>query len=356
MPTLSSSYLPERSERLTQMLHLFWLIGRQILWRVLMLIAISFIVFVILRAIPVDPVKMLLPPGANTADIANLTRNLGLDRPLFVQFIIWLKSALTLDFGASIQTAQPVTEMLAQSLPITLQLLFFALAIGIIMGLASGLLTFCVRGSLLESAFMFLNGTLIAIPDYLWAILLIVLFGVVLQWFPFIGAVGSDVQIEPISGFPILDALLRGNWSGFFSAVDHMILPSTALGICLATPIARIMYTSLVETYREEYITAARLRGIGEYHLLFGHALRNAALPTVSLIGIQGSVIIGSTLLVESIFGLPGIGNLMLTAMGGFDIQVIQAVALCYAISVQLINLMTDLLFYHLNPRLRTPS
>lgn len=350
---MTASTSPKTWQRWT---HSIWLVARQILWRVPMLILVSLIVFCILRLIPVDPIKMLLPPGASNADIANLTHELGLDKNVLTQFAIWLQNALHLDFGLSIQTGTPVSRMVAEALPVTLELLFFGLCCGILIGLSSGLLTFVVRGTRLERFLLLCNGVMIAIPDYLWGILLIVVFGVILQWLPFIGPVAAHIQIEQITGFHTLDALLSGNREGFFSALSHLVLPALALGLATATPIARMMYSSLVDVYQEEYIHAAQLRGVAPHRVLYGHAVRNAILPTVSLIGVQTSVIIGSTLLVEAIYGLPGIGALMIKAMKSFDMQMIQAIALTYAVTVQAANILSDFAMFQLNPRLRSGS
>ncbi len=347
---------PAATGAVPRLMQQVWLLARQVLWRLPMLVMVSLIVFIILRAIPVDPVTMLLPPGASQDDIDALTTQLGLDRNLAVQFLIWLKDAFTLDFGTSIQNGSAVSAMVADALPMTIQLLVCGFIGGIALGLALGLLTFRYRGTRLEKILLASNGVMIAIPDYLWAIILIVIFGVTLQWLPFLGPVGANISIEHITGFLMLDSLLTANWEGFASAFSHLVLPSLTLSLVVATPIARMAYSSLSEVYREDYIHAAQLRGLSHNRILLHHTLRNASLPTVSLVGVQASVIIGGTLLIESIFGLPGIGNLMIKAMRSFDMQVIQALALTYAVTVQLVNMATDFALYKLNPRLRIPS
>lgn len=337
-------------------LNKLWLVARQILWRIPMLVLVSLIVFIILRAVPVDPIAMLLPPGASQADVAALTAEYGLDRNLVVQFGLWLQNAVQLDFGLSIQNGLPVADLVLNALPTTLQLLILGFLVGIALGMWLGLMTFRVRGTWIEKPLLLLNGVLIAIPDYLWAIILIVVFGVTLQWLPFLGPVGANIQIEQITGFTLVDSLITANFSGFVSALSHSVLPALTLGLVVATPVARMVYSSLCEVYREDYIHAAQLRGLSKGRVLMGHALRNASLPTVSLIGVQASVIIGGTLLIEMIFGLPGIGSLMIQAMRSFDMQVIQALALTYALVVQLASFATDMALYQLNPRLRMKS
>ncbi|MEQ7922202.1 ABC transporter permease [Xanthomonas sp. WHRI 1810A] len=333
-------------------------IGRVIVqaaWRLPMLVLISLIVFIILRGIPVDPVNMLMPPGASTEDIARMSHQLGLDRPVLVQFLYWLQDALRGDFGTSIQTGSPVLPMVLDALPTTLQLLACGFVAGLVLGLGSGLLSFRLRGTRHEKVIMALNGIMTAIPDYLWAIILIVTLGVGLQWLPFIGAIDPALQPPRVTGFSLIDSLIDGNLRALGSVLSHLALPTLTFGLCIATPIARILHSSLTEVYHEDYVNAARLRGIGENTLLMRHALRNAALPTVSLIGVQASVVIGGTILIESIFSLPGIGALMLRALGAFDIQTIQALALTYAITVQLVNMLTEFVMQQLNPALRSP-
>ncbi|WP_165855651.1 ABC transporter permease [Marinobacter sp. JSM 1782161] len=342
-----------RWRRIERPLGLVWVLLKQVLWRLPMLVLISLIVFLILRVIPVDPTAMLLPPGASDADAARLSRELGLDQPVPAQFMIWLERAFQGDLGLSIQNGQPVTPMVLRSLPMTLELLCFGMLAGVALGLVSGLAAFSLRGTLAEKAILTVTGLMIAIPDFLWAIILIVTLGVAMAWLPFIGPIGPGFDVERVTGFLTLDTLLAGDFAAFGSVLAHLVLPASALGLCIATPIARIVHSSLLEVYTEDYILAARLRGVPEWKLLMGHALRNASLPTVSLIGVQSSVIIGGTLLIESIFGLPGIGNLMLRAITSYDLQVIQALALTYAVTVQFVNVMTEIALYRLNPRLR---
>ncbi|WP_158969429.1 ABC transporter permease [Paraglaciecola sp. L3A3] len=332
---------------------LIYTVLRQLLWRFSMLVSVSLLVFLILRLIPVDPISMLLPPSADKQDVARLSTELGLNEPVLIQFLTWLQNAVQLDFGQSLQSGLPVIDTLSEALPITIQLLVFGIICGVFLGLLSGLTTFYLRSTFLERPLLTLNAIMLAVPDYLWGIILIITLGVTLQWLPFLGPVDANIHIETITGFLIIDSLLTQNWQGFTSVIKHLILPSLSLGICVAPPIARVLYSSLSQVYKEDYILGARLRGLTEKQILLHHALRNAALPTISLIGVQISVIIGGTLVIETIFGLPGIGNLMLKAMGSFDLLVIQALTVVYALAIQLVTACTDLILLSLNPRLR---
>lgn len=329
---------------------------RQLIWRSAMLLFVALVVFVILRLIPADPIGMLLPPGASPEDVRQLTRELGLDRSVPVQFLIWGGNLLHGDLGRSIAGDEPVLDVVLTALPTTLEFLFFGIFLGGVLGGSMGLLTFQLRGTPFEKLLTALNSVMIAIPDYLWAILLIMGFGVALQWLPFIGEIGAGYDIDRVTGFLLVDSLISGDINAFFSVVAHLILPALALGLCLATPIARVMHSSLIETYQEEYIIAARVRGVARRRLLLSHALRNACLPTISLIGVQTSVLIGGTILVEMVFSLPGIGSLMLRSLRSYDLPVIQALALVYGIIVQLISALIDFIHYRLDPRLRVQS
>ena len=194
---------------------------------------------------------------------------------------------------------------------------------------------------------------LMSIPEFLWALLFILVFGVLLEALPFTGRLGPGLARPMVTGFLLLDTLLVGDIAAFLSAAQHMILPSIALGIAFAPPIMRVLRSSLIEVYHEDYIRQARLRGVSETRVLLGHALRNAALPTLTLMGVQFGFLFGGSLLVEVIYSYPGMGNLMVDAVRNADLPIIQAVGLTYCVVVLLINSLVDGLYLVLNPRLR---
>lgn len=332
---------------------MLWRLLRPLLWRAPQLLLVTLAVFLVLRALPVDPLGMLLPATATPEDVAALSRAMGLDRPLLVQYGIWLTGALQGDLGQSIQRSLPVTQMVLQALPMTLELLALGMFAGLAIGAGSGLLAFRARGTWLERGIQLVNGLTMAVPDFLWGILLILGVGIGLQWLPFVGPMGAGISIERVTGFLLLDSLQAGDWAAAGSVLSHLALPALALGLGIATPVARILHASLHEAFGEDYIQAARLRGVPESTLLLRHALPNAALPTVSLVGVQASTVIGGTLLIESIYGLPGIGSQMLAAISSHDLPVIQALTVAYALAVQLANLLSELLLQEINPRLR---
>lgn len=321
--------------------------------RVLMMLVVALIVFIVLRIMPVNPLGMLLPPTATPADIAALTHTLGLDRPLTAQFAIWLGNVVHGDFGRSIQSGRDVGQLIAQALPTTLQLIACGLVLGIAAGLAGGMLAFRCMGQPAERMIDVANSVAISVPEFLWAILMILGFGIGLHWLPFLGPIDATITLPRVSGFSLLDAVLAGSPAALGSVIAHLVMPTVALALGIAPPLLRILRSSLIEVYNEDYIVAARLRGQSENAILLRHALRNAALPTLSMIGMQAGTVIGGTLLLETIYGFPGIGSLMVTAIANHDLPVIQGLALTYAVAVLAMNMLTDALLVLINPRLR---
>jgi peptide/nickel transport system permease protein len=352
----ATSYVSDRpapAQWLAQFWRLLPVLAQRLLSRALMMLFVALIVFVVLRVMPVDPLGMLMPPNATKADVAALSHALGLDLPLHRQFMIWLGNVLHGDFGRSIQSGREVGPLILNALPTTLQLIFCGLSLGIVVGLGSGILAFRYRGTRIESGIDLGNSVAISIPEFLWAILMILGLGIGLQLLPFLGPINANITVPRITGFLLLDSLLDGSPAAFGSALQHLVMPSLAMALGIAPPIMRILRSSLMEVYNEDYIVAARLRGTSENRILLRHALRNAALPTVSMIGLQAGTVIGGTLLLETIYGFPGIGSVMVTAIANHDLPVIQGLALTYALSVLVMNMMTDTLLLIINPRLR---
>jgi peptide/nickel transport system permease protein len=298
---------------------------------------------------------MSLPPGATSADFDRLRAAYGLDRSIPEQYLIWIGKLATGDLGTSIYFRRGVGELVARALPATLELVASGLVFGVLLGVAGGLAMFAWRGGAGEQALDLGTSALMAIPEFLWAILLILFLGVALPLLPFIGRLDPSISLPPAAtGFLLIDSLLAGRWDALRSALTHMTLPTFALAIGLAPLVMRVLRSSLLETIMEDYITQARLRGVGERQIILRHALKNAALPTISLIGVQGGFMFGGTVLVEMIFAYPGLGNLMVDAVRNHDLPVIQAVALVYCVLVLAINAIVDVVYLAANPRLRT--
>jgi ABC-type dipeptide/oligopeptide/nickel transport system permease component len=303
--------------------------------------------------LPVDPAAMSLPPTATIAEVEAKRREMGLDQPLPQQYLIWLRGALHGEFGSSIHFRRDAGALVAATLPATIELAVLAMVLATILGIGGGLLMFHVRGKALEPVTDMGSILLLSIPEFLWGLILLFVFGVLLQWLPFTGRIAPGLSQPNITGFVLFDSLLVGRPDIFWSAWKHLILPATALALAFSPAIMRLLRSSLFDVYQEDYIQQARLRGVSEGRILLGHALKNASLPTLTLAGVQFGFLFSGTLLVEVIYSYPGMGNLMVDAVRNADLPLIQAVGLTYCVVVLVINTVVDSLYVVLNPRLR---
>jgi peptide/nickel transport system permease protein len=329
------------------------LVGRRLLVAVPILLVVSVLLFTALRVLPVDPAAMSMPPNATRDEIETARWQMGLDRPLPEQYAIWLGRAVHGDFGRSIHLRRDVFPLVAETLPATIELTVAAMLVAAALGLAGGLVLFSLRDRAVETVAETGTTLLMSIPEFLWALLFIFVFGVALQAMPFTGRLDPGLQRPVVTGFLLIDALIVGRVDVWLSALRHMVLPAVALGLAFAPPVMRVLRSSLLDIYHEDYIRQARLRGIGETRILLRHALKNAILPTLTLMGVQFGFLFGGSLLVEVIYSYPGMGNLMVDAVRNADLPIIQLVGLTYCVVVLLINSVVDGLYLVLNPRLR---
>jgi peptide/nickel transport system permease protein len=270
-----------------------------------------------------------------------------------VQYAIWLGQILRGDFGTSIQLRRSVSDLVLTALPTTLELVAVGLTLGILLGIGCGVLMFAWRGTAKEQIADLGSVVVMSIPEFLWAILLILGLGVGVRLLPFIGRIDAQMTVPTTTGFLLIDTLIAGNVPAFLSVLEHLALPAFSLALGLTPLIMRVLRSSLFDTYVEDYIALARLRGLSERRILLRHALKNAALPTVSLIGVQAGFMFGGTLLVEVIYTFPGIGNLMVQALRNHDLPLIQGIALVYCVIVLVLNTVVEVAYLGLNPKLR---
>jgi peptide/nickel transport system permease protein len=329
------------------------LILRRVIVALPILAIVSALLFGVLRLLPVDPAAMSLPPTATISEVEAKRREMGLDRPLPQQYLIWLENVAAGDLGTSIHFRRAVAGLVGKTLPATIELAVLAMIIAAALGLAGGLYLFHVRGTLKEPVADLGSIVLLSIPEFLWGLFFILLFGVAVPLLPFTGRLSAGFQRPAHTGFLLVDTLIDGRFDMFRDALAHMALPSLALGLAFSPAIMRVLRSSLLDVYQEEYIAQARLRGLSERRILLRHALKNAILPTLSLMGVQFGFLFGGTLLVEVIYSYPGLGNLMVDAVRNADLPIIQAVGLTYCVLVLLINTAVDALYLVLDPRLR---
>jgi ABC-type dipeptide/oligopeptide/nickel transport system permease component len=328
-------------------------LSRRLIAAIPTLLMLSLIVFVVLRLIPADPLAMMLPPNATPADAALLRHQLGLDKPIPSQFLIWIVNALHGNLGASISFQQPVATLIGSTLPATLELCLAALVISLIISVPGGVFAYAVTNRRGELPVSFAVVLMQSVPSFLWALLLIALLGVYLPVLPFSGRVGDGIPMPHLTGFLLIDFLVKGQFSDWLSAASHLVLPSLALAFGFAPLVIRVLRSSLLDQRNESYVGVARLRGVSESRILWRHMLKNAALPALTMIGVQFGFLFGGALLVEMIFSFPGVGNLMVQAVRNNDLVLIQGIAIVFCALMLVINAIVDTLYVIMNPRLR---
>ena len=329
------------------------LLLRRVLLAVPTLFGVALTVFVLLRVVPGDPVAMMLVGESTPQDIQRLRAEYGLDKSIPHQFIIFLKDVATGNFGTSISLKQDVMELVLGRLPATLELAFVAIVLSLLAGFVFALAAIHWRGTLLETAIDAVNSIALAIPEFLWALLLILAFGVFWPVLPLSGRLDPSRSFDFASQFYLLESLIRLRFSDALELMAHLILPATALALPLMAVIARVLKSSLIEATVQDYILLARVKGFSRPRVLLGHALPNALLPTVTLTGVHFVFLVGGTVLVELIFAYPGIGNLLYGAAINRDLPLIQGVTMVFAVVFVAMNFVIDLVHAGLNVRAR---
>ncbi len=305
------------------------------------------------RAIPGDPAQILLGQNATQEQVAQLRAQMGLDKPAPVQYVVFLKDAFTGDLGNSIVTGRPVIAELMARLPATLELTAFAMLIAILVGVPVGVISAVRQYSILDKITSVLALTGISMPIFWLAMILVVIFTVELRLLPFPGRLSSGVSIQAITGLVLVDSLLTGNFSAFWDGLKHLILPAVALGTIPMAVIMRMTRSSMLEVMNEDYVRTARAKGVVPWRVVFKHALRNAMLPTVTVIGLQVGLLMGGAIITETIFAWPGVGQIAYDSINRRDYAMIQGVVLYGALLFVLVNLVVDILYAILDPRVR---
>lgn len=318
------------------------------------LFGVALVVFVLMRVVPGDPIAMMIPPGATENDIAVLRALYGLDRSIGMQFLIWLREVGGGNFGTSITYRQDVLALIADRLPATLELGSVAMLIACAIGGFAGVVSAARHGRWLSALIDSLAAIVQSIPDFLWGLIFILLFGVLLPWLPISGRLDPMLSQAAGTGFILLRNLLDGRFDIVGSILIHMLAPALALALPVAAMLSRVLKASMQEALASDYVMLARLKGLGSRRVLLAEAFPNAVTPTLSLSAVQFAFMLGGTVLIERLFSYPGIGSLAISAVIGRDLPLIQAVVLTFAVLFISINLLVDGLVVLLNPRLRS--
>ena len=322
------------------------------------LIGVTVVAFALIRLIPGDPIEIMvgerrLDPAAHAA----LMQQLGLDQPLHVQYLRYVGGLLQGDLGQSLVTREPVAAELAVLFPATIELAMAALLLALTGGLLLGIAAALRRGSWFDQLVMGLATVGNSMPVFWWGLILIMFFSVGLQWTPVSGRVGIEFDIQPVTGFMLIDSALA-SWRGqepgaFTSALLHLALPATVLGTIPMAVIARMTRSAMLDVLREDYMRTARAKGLSPTRVVLHHGLRNALIPVLTVLGLQVGGLLGGAVLTETIFSWPGIGKWIIDAIARRDYPVVQAGILVSALIFIVVNLIVDVLYGVVNPRMR---
>ncbi len=350
---------------------------RRFLVTIPVLLGIVFIVFALARMIPGDPCRAVLGERATDAVCDDFIRRYGLDQPIPVQFVIYLGQLASGDLGDSIKHSRPVTTLLVERLPTTVELTLWAMTFAVAVGVPLGLISGYKRNSPADVGTMVFANLGVSIPVFVLGLLLAFVFALVLKDTPFAlppsGRLSSGVSVTPLvvvwglqdlqgplrgildflSGIYTFSALITGQWGAWADSARHLILPAIALGTIPLAIIARITRSSLLEVLGLDYVRTARAKGLSERTVVIRHATRNAMLPVVTIIGLQLGALLSGAVLTETVFNLSGVGRTMYEAITGRDYVVIQGFTLLIAVVYVLVNLLVDVSYGLLDPRVR---
>ncbi len=327
--------------------------GRRLAQLAVILFGVSLLVFLMLRLIPGDPAQLLLGEYASPAELARLRHKLGLDRSYAVQYWVYLKSILQGDLGVSIRTGAPVLAEVAPRLLATVELSLAAMAIATFFGIGAGVISAVRPYSFWDYLTMFLALVGVSMPIFWLGLMLIYLFAVKYPIFPMMGRLSMGVDVPSFTGLVLVDALLLGRLDVFWDGIHHLILPAFTLATIPMAVVARITRSSMLEVLDKDYIRTARAKGLEEWVVIIRHALRNAMLPVVTVLGLNLGLLLSGAVLTETIFSWPGLGRYVVDSLMGRDYAAVQGCILIFAVTMTFINLLVDLAYVALDPRIR---
>lgn len=325
----------------------------RLLWLPVVLWAVATLTFLVLRLVPGDPMGQVATLIVDQGQLERIRAEWGLTQPLWQQYLAFLGNLVSGSLGVSMASGVPVSTLLLQKMPPTIELAVVSMIIATVIGVTTGIISATTR---LRSVDVTVRGLAVlglSIPWFWIAIMLIFVFAVQLRWFPVGGRIGVGVQYTTITNFIFLDAIITGNWNAFFSALRHITLPALAIGLTTAGFIMRMTRSSMLEVMHREYIRAARSRGLRNRSILWVHALRNAMLPVITLLGLQFGALLGGAVITELVFSWPGMGRMLLDGILRRDYAVVQGAVILVAFFYVAVNLIVDIFYHTLDPRLR---
>lgn len=326
---------------------------KRLLLLVPVLIGVSILVFFIMHLLPSDPAATILGEHATTSEIAKLRESLGLNKPIIVQYWDFLCGLFKGNLGNSLFTKTPVLDELRARFPATFELALSSIVLAAVFGILMGIIAAIKQNSILDYLSMIISLLGVSMPIFWLGLILILVFGVQLHWLPVSGRITIGLEPDKITGFYLLDSLLKGNMEAFKSSLMHLILPSIALASYSTAIIARMTRSTMLEVIRQDYVRTARSKGLSEKSVIFGHALKNAMIPVVTVIGLQFGSLLGGAVLTETIFSWPGVGSYLIDAVLKLDYPIVQGAVMMVATTFVLINLIVDIIYAFIDPRIK---
>lgn len=328
-------------------------VGKRLLQLIPVLLGMSFIVFMIIRAIPGNPAQVILGQQATEEAVAALTAKLGLDRPWYIQYFDYLAGIFKGDLGESMRTRLPVADEVWPYLAATLELALFAIIIAVVIGVNAGIISAWFQNSWFDYTAMILALVGVSMPIFWLGLLGQWAFSIELGWLPTTGRENVRDPVSPITYLYIIDTIIQGRFDQLWQVIRHIILPGLALATIPMAIIARMTRSSMLEVLRSDYIRTARSKGQRMFWVVYKHALKNAIIPVLTIVGLQMGMLLGGAILTETIFAWPGIGRYIYDAINFRDYPVIQSGILIIAFFFVMINLLVDLLYSLIDPRIK---
>lgn len=317
------------------------------------ILGVTILVFLLVHIIPGDPVEVMLGEKSTEAARQALTERLGLDKPLHAQYVSWLTNAVQGDFGVSVRNRSPVTEQILSRLPATIELALTATILAAVVGIIVGVSAAYKHNTKYDHALVTLSLIGVSIPIFWLGIMLIFLFAAVLGWLPVSGRVSMGAGITEITGFYLIDTLISGDWGLFVDSVKHLILPAASLATIPLSQVVRVTRSSMLDVLGEDYVRTARAKGLPYRTVIYKHALKNALIPVVTVIGLQAGKLLAGAILTEMVFSWPGTGRLLITSIYNRDYPMIQGIVFILSLAFILVNILVDILYAKLDPRIR---
>lgn len=330
-----------------------WYIIKRLLQLIPVILGVTIIAFSLIQLAPGDPARTMLGQHATEKELNEIREKYGLDQPIYIQYGIWLNGVLHGDLGRSILTKELVVNEIFERFPNTIELAISAMIFAIVIGGIAGIISASKQYSITDYTVMGIALFGISMPVFWLGIMLMLIFGVILGWLPIGGRIDLFIPFQRITGFMVFDSIITGNFQALISVLKHLILPSIALGTIPMAIIARVTRSSMLEVLRQDFIRTERAKGLTERVVIYKHAVRNAMVPVVTVIGLNFGLLLAGAILTETVFSWPGLGRLVVNSVYERDYPLVVGCILIFAIVFVIVNLITDILYTYIDPRIK---